>query len=118
MITKNVLRAAVAGVVLAGSALAMTTSASAGSNGCVYITFDGDGRPVTQHQSGCVSGTYHMDLFYPGVNDSDGPYTWNGGVRRTTWNGYPSAGTKVCAQVWRHNADGSFTSGGLPCETR
>lgn len=118
MIKKAMLRSALAGVVVAASALTMTTTASAGANGCVWIGFDGDGRPVTQHQSGCVSGTYHMDLFYPGVHDSDGPYTWNGGIRRTTWNRFPARGTKVCAQVWRHKSDGSYESGGLPCETR
>ncbi|WBQ04937.1 hypothetical protein [Kribbella sp. CA-293567] len=119
MSKRNVVRVAVAGAVMAASALTMTTTASAGSNGCVFITFDGSGRPVTQHQSGCVTGTYHMDMFYPGVHDTDGPYTWRAGdVRRKTWERYPARGTKVCAQVWRHNSDGSFTSGGLPCETR
>jgi hypothetical protein len=32
--------------------------------------------------------------------------------------GIPASGTKVRAQVWRHKSDGSYESGGLPCETR
>ncbi|WP_143465993.1 hypothetical protein [Kribbella sp. ALI-6-A] len=115
---KTFFRAALASAVVATSALTAATTASAGANGCVWIGFDGGGRVVTQHQSGCVSGTYHMDIFYPGVHDSSGAYYWNGGIKRTTWNRIPTPGTKVCAQVWRHKSDGSYESGGLPCETR
>ncbi|WP_328994467.1 hypothetical protein OG394_08370 [Kribbella sp. NBC_01245] len=116
MIGKTLVRAAFAGAVVVASTVTMATTASAGQNGCAYVSFR-DGHVYTQHNCG-PNGTYHMDIFYPGVHRSTGGYQYFGGNRETLWNDQPANGTNVCAQLWRHKSDGGYESMGLPCEVK
>jgi hypothetical protein len=77
-----------------------------------------DGRIKLQHQSRCgLNGSYHIHVWSPGRDTNSGTYTY-GGATLTFDNPWPvPAGTNICAELWRHEPGGGYSSWGLPCDT-
>ncbi|MGZ0152863.1 hypothetical protein ACXJJ3_37800 [Kribbella sp. WER1] len=99
------------------AAAGISASWSHGCNGsvCIYARYTGTGWEAYGQANGGFYG--HIDVFGPDhVTHHSGPdRPWNAGNQTTHFTGR-GAGS-VCAQAWKLETTGRYSSIGLPCVT-
>ncbi|MFF9868247.1 hypothetical protein ACF1G0_23085 [Streptomyces sp. NPDC013953] len=97
-------------------ATASPAAAGSGGNRCLWISAPGDGYIYSTQSCGTI-GNYHIHYWAPGFDRNGTEYSYGGGRMYGKFPASLPNGTRVCAELWRNNGGGNFSSWGLPCIT-